>query len=450
MVHLQHIASTFASIVGKTNATDLVTRVARAAQPLDYQTILDSIGDDVQCVLIGEASHGTHDFYHHRAEITKLLMQEKGFNMVGIEADFPDTHRVNQFVTNNKTKDKNATQALGDYARFPTFMWRNTIFQGFVDWLRKFNDAKTSNDEKSEIFGMDVYSLESSRDAVLAFLDKYDPELPGVAVMAREAYSIVRKYGNSRSAERVLKALETYLAKFPHFEELFTAVQNARCVKGCSDYYAENCSWNTRDGFMFETVKQQMMRREQAHGDIPKVVIWAHNSHLGNSLYTGMNHDGEINVGRLLKEHFGPERAMCIGFTTFDGSVTASHEWDEPCDFKLVNQGIANSTEELFHKAALVDPARFEKNNLLMVFRSTGSKDAQADDELVKDLGTRSLEQRFIGVIYRPKTEKRSHYQDVRVAKQFDMVIHVDRSSALVPLDIPSQWASSKKLLRKI
>ncbi len=454
MVHLQHIASTFASIAGKTKIVpDLVTRVARSAQPLNYRTILDSIGDDIQCVMIGEASHGTHDFYHHRAEITKMLMQEKGFNLVGIEADFPDTHRVNQYVLDNRSKDTTAKQALSDYTRFPTFMWRNTVFQGFVDWLRKHNDALGVTEDKTQIFGMDVYSLEDSRDAVLAFLDKYDPELPGVGKVVREAYANVRKYGNTKAATRALKELKTHQEKYPHFDELFTAVQNARCVKGCSDYYATNCSWNTRDNHMFETVKQMMMRKQLIHGRIPKVVVWAHNSHLGNSLYTGMNDDGEINVGRLLKEHYGPERAMCIGFTTNTGSVTASDEWDAPGEFKLVNQGHSNSVEELFHKAATQDPSRFEDDNLLMVFRSTGDQSTQAEQDLVDELGSKKLEQRFIGVIYvnhSPYAEKRSHYQDVRVSKQFDMVIHVDKSSALVPLDISQEWASSKRLLKGV
>jgi len=190
-----------------------------------------------------------------------------------------------------------------------------------------------------------------------------------------------------------------------------------------------------------------MDRKQQVHEQVPKVVVWAHNSHLGNSLYTGMNDEGELNVGRLLKEHYGLDKSMCIGFTTYDGSVTASNEWDSPCEFKLVNQGIDGSVEQLFHRAAIQEPNQFENNNFVVVFRSTGSSDVQAEEELVDELSSKKFEERFIGVIYRPKTERRSHYQHVKVAKQFDVVIHVDKSKALRPLDIPEQWSHSEQLL---
>jgi erythromycin esterase-like protein len=451
MVHLQRLASTFSSIAGRSKGlTDVVSRVASSAKPLNYRTILDSVGDDVDVVMLGEASHGTHEFYHHRAEITKLLILEKGFNLVGLEADYPDTHKVNHFVLNSRhSKDKTSKQALNAFdSRFPLWMWRNNVMVDFVDWLRKHNDSRNEGSDKTELYGLDVYSLEASRDAVLSFLDKYDPELPGLAAMAQEAYAgSSKRRGNAKDADRVLKELEKYHVKFPVFEELFVAIQNARCVKGAMDYYNNGCSWNTRDNHMFETVKQVMNRSGDVNNQRAKTVIWAHNSHLGNSLHTEMHNQGEINVGRLIKEHWGPERSMNIGFTTYDGSVTATHEWGSPCDFKLVNSGLSGSVEELFHNSLAVSPNNFPGNQFFLVFRSTGSKHTQADDSLVQELGTQKYEERAIGVIYRPKTERRSHYFDVKIAKQFDAVIHIDRTSALRPLDIPEQWSCSESIL---
>jgi erythromycin esterase-like protein len=296
---------------------------------------------------------------------------------------------------------------------------------------------------------MDVYSLESSRDAVLSFLDKYDPEMPGLAEKAQEAYSgASKRYANVGQADRVLKELEKYLAKNPYFEELFVAVQNARCVKGAAEYYSSYNSWNSRDTFMFDTVKKVMERRTFVNDQRAKVVIWAHNSHLGNCKYTDMHDQGEINVGQLLKEHFGPQRAMNIGFTTYDGSVTATDEWGYPCSFKKVNPGMKDSIEELFHKAVQHMPEKFEDGQFLLTFRSTGSATDVAESSLVEDLGSQKYEERAIGVIYRPKTERRSHYFGTRIAKQFDMVIHVDRTKALRPLDIPDQWAQGEKLYK--
>jgi erythromycin esterase-like protein len=296
---------------------------------------------------------------------------------------------------------------------------------------------------------MDVYSLENSRNAVLAFLDKYDPEFPGLAEKVHEAYAgTSKRYANVGQADRVLKELEKYLAKYPHFEELFDAVQNARCVKGAAEYYTSYNSWNTRDTFMFETVKKVMERRSFVHGQRVKTVIWAHNSHLGNSRYTDMHDQGEINVGQLLKTHFGPQRAMNIGFTTYDGSVTATNEWGNPCSFKKVNPGMKGSVEELFHKAVQRSPEKFEDGQFLLMFRSTGLETNVAESSLIDDLGNQKYEERAIGVIYRPSTERRSHYFGTRIAKQFDMVIHVDRTSALRPLDIPDQWSQGEKLYK--
>lgn len=423
---------------------DIAERIAQSATPLDYKKIIDSISDDVDVVMIGEASHGTHEFYHHRAEISKLLILEKGFNIIGLEADFPDTERVNQYVINSKlNKSKNAAQSLGEYGRFPKWMWRNTVMVNFVEWLRLQN---TSSAEKCEIFGMDVYSLESSRDAVLAFLDKYDPELPGLLEIAEDAYlRTSKRKANPARADRVIKALERYLEKFPHFDELFTAVQNAKCVKGAAEYYTAENSWNHRDTFMFQTVKRVMDRRTKVKGERAKTIIWAHNSHVGDSRHTHKQNRGEITVGYLIREHWGLNKTVNIGFTTNNGFVTASDEWDSPCTYKKVNNGMNGSIEELLHKAVHLTPGQFMNGELMVMFRSTASIKNLANPSVTEDLGKHFYLERAIGVIYRPQTERWSHYFECRIAKQFDIVIHIDKTSALHPLDIPEEWSHNKR-----
>jgi len=243
----------------------------------------------------------------------------------------------------------------------------------------------------------------------------------------------------------VIKALEKYLAKFPHFEELFVALQNARCVKGAAEYYTADNTWNYRDTFMFETIKRVMNRRTTVQGERAKTIIWAHNSHLGDSRYTHKQSRGELTVGRLIREHWGLARTTNIGFTTNDGYVTAADEWGLPCTYKKVNQGMNGSIEEIFHKATLLSPDRFANGQFMITFRATGSNNSLAEASVIEDLGKHAYLERAIGVIYRPDTERRSHYFECKIAKQFDIVIHLDRTNALQPLDIPHEWAENKR-----
>jgi len=399
----------------------------------------------VDVVMIGEASHGTQEFYHHRAEISKILIQEKGFNFIGLESDFPDTFKVNQYVTNAKNNtSKNASESLSEFSRFPMWMWRNVVMVQFIEWLRNHNGA--SKGDMCEIFGMDVYSLENSRDAVLRFLEKYDPELPGLLEIAEDAYlGSSKRRANIKRAHQVVKELDKYLAKFPHFEELFVALQNARCVKGAAEYYVADNTWNYRDTFMFETIKRIMTRKNQVHNQRPKTIIWAHNSHLGDSRYTHKQTRGELTVGRLIREHWGMDKTVNIGFTTNDGYVTASDDWGLPCKYKKVNPGMKGSIEEVFHQAAVSSPDRFFNGNFMITFRSTSSKQNLAEASVIEDLGKHAYLERAIGVIYRPDTERRSHYFECKIAKQFDIVIHIDRTNALQPLDITSEWSENKR-----
>jgi erythromycin esterase-like protein len=387
--------------------------------------------------MIGEASHGTHEFYHHRAEISKLLIKEKGFNCIGLEADWPDTYIVNEYVLNSPNNtSKNATDSLRGYTRFPLWMWRNTVMVQFIEWLRQFNFYSTN---KCELFGMDLYSLEQSRDAVLAFLDKYDLKMPGLLEIAEKAYkNSSRRRANSKKADDVIKALEQYLIKYPHFDELFAALQNARCVKGAAEYYTASNTWNYRDIFMVETLKRVMERKSQRCR--VKTIIWAHNSHVGDSRYTHKQSRGELTIGKLIRDHWGLERTVSIGFTTYNGFVTAADEWDLPCKYKKVNDGMSGSIEEVFHKVS----ENIMNVGFMIIFRSKTSENYLAEKSVIEDLSKRAYLERAKSVIYRPNTERRSHYFDCKIAKQFDIVIHIDNTNALQPLDIPQEWSQNK------
>jgi len=404
-----------------------VETIVPSARELDYAQIVDAVSNDVRIVMIGEASHGTEDFYRHRAEISKRLIEQKGFSIVALESDFPDTYRIDRFVKGN-SKDASAEEALSDFSRYPLWMWRNTVMTEFVDWLRWRNSRTPQS--MTGIFGLDIYSFEPSKRAVLDFIARNYPHLLD---KCRDAYNI-GEYASSgvRYAEVVLKELEQLATEGPITEELFVALQNARVVKS-SAKYNRNSSWNVRDTAMMETLEQIIHR----YGG--KVIIWAHNSHLGDASKTAMTDVGEINLGQLVREKYG-RSCMNIGFTTYTGTVTASTQWDEPAELKKVNKGMTGSVELLFHEVA----SQIRTNEFVLYFRNSTSNVASKE---TISLLSKPLEERAIGVMYLPRTERYSHYFKAKIAQQFDVVIHVDESHALRPLDIPTEWRRAERAL---
>jgi erythromycin esterase-like protein len=426
----------------------MLSIITEAAQPLtwsdgDYDGLLQEIGD-VRLVLIGEASHGTHDFYRERAHITRRLIVEKGFNAVAIEGDWPDAHRVHRYVRGTGN-DKNALEALADFRRFPAWMWRNMDVLAFVEWLREHNLKIPRREDRAGFYGLDLYSLYASMRAVLEFLDKVDPE---GARRARQryacfeqfrentqAYGYAATFGLSKSCEdEVIEQLielrrrAADLAQRDGHEEpddFFFAEQNARLVLNAERYYRAMFggrveSWNLRDGHMAETLELILEHRPNA-----KVAVWAHNSHLGDARATQMGEDGEINLGQIVRERHGA-RTFLIGLTTYSGEVTAASDWDGPAERKRVRPALPNSYEALFHDMRL-------SNFLLPLHRR----------EVAQALRSPRLE-RAIGVIYLPETERISHYFDCRLSEQFDAVIHIDRSTALIPLERTSEWEAGE------
>lgn len=404
--------------------------------------VLTLVGD-ADFVLIGEASHGTHEFYKCRAEITKRLIEEKDFSAVAAEADFPDAYRVNRYVR-GEGKDETALASLSDFQRYPLWMWRNADMLDFVGWLRAHNGRRPAV-SRVGFYGIDLYSLHASMQAVLVYLEKTDPE---AASRARYRYSCFEDFGEdaqsygyaasfnlSRSCEdQVVRELVDlrrragdYMNRdgFVARDEYFFAEQNARLVKNAEEYYREMfrgrvSSWNLRDRHMTETLTALSAHLETQNRP-PKIVVWAHNSHLGDARATDMARRGEWNVGQLVRERFQGKTAS-IGFTTYGGTVTATSNWDQPAELKRVNEGTSGSFEHLFHQTGVTD--------FFLDLR---------DPEIASSMSSPMLE-RAIGVIYRPDTELISHYFYAHLPEQFDGIIHFDQTRAVEPVDKVASW----------
>lgn len=413
--------------------------------PDDYDSLIQMVGD-ARFVLLGEASHGTHEFYRERALITKRLIYQKGFNAVAAEADWPDAYRINRYVR-GEGSDVDSVDSLAGFRRFPQWMWRNADVLDFVGWLREHNDEQPFPGRKAGFYGLDLYSLHASIEAVLAYLDKVDPE---GAKRARHHYSCFEHFGKevqtygyaaglglARTCEdavvQELIALRRremeYLQRDGQVaaDAYFCAQQNALVVRNAEEYYRnmfrrEVSSWNLRDSHMLEVLVSLGEHLGKEQGAPAKIVVWAHNSHLGDARATEMGERGELNLGQLVRERFGKE-AVSIGFTTYTGTVTAASNWDEAAERKQVRPGHRASYEALFHEA---DTPRFFLN-------------LRDNSQLAAELRNEHLE-RAIGVIYRPETELQSHYFHARLPDQFDGIIHFDHTRAVEPLERSTEW----------
>jgi len=433
--------------------TRLADVVRNAAHPLtgsdeDYAPLFSLIGN-ARFVLIGDASHGTHEFYRERARITKLLIQQKGFNAVAVEADWPDAYRINRYVR-GMGDGATAIESLEGFKRFPTWMWRNADVLDFIGWLREHDESLPANAPKIGFYGLDLYSMYSSVQAVLAYLDKVDPE---AAKRARYRYSCFEQFGEEPQAygyaasfdmsascekEVVNQLVEMQRAAGDYAQrdgklaedEQFFAEQNARLVKNAEEYYRSMftgriSSWNLRDRHMVETLNALVDHLDKQTGQA-KIVVWEHNSHLGDARATEMGDAGELNVGQLVRERYGRD-AVLTGFSTYAGTVTAASDWDMPAERKRVRPALKGSYEELFHDTGL--------ERFLLTLRG--------DVQSVEALRTPRL-QRAIGVIYRPETERLSHYFHARLPDQFDAVIHIDETRAVEPLERTAQWQTGE------
>jgi erythromycin esterase-like protein len=429
--------------MAKDNVDSIARDLRELAQPItgaagDYDGFLDFIGP-ARFVLLGEASHGTHEFYRERALITHRLIRDRGFRAIAVEADWPDAYRVHRYVRGQGGANGTA-DALAGFRRFPSWMWRNEDVLEFVEWLHRFNNGLESSEGKAGFYGLDVYSLYSSMQEVLRYLDKNDPE---AARRARYRYSCFEHYGEdtqaygyaasfgfSESCEREVvqqlmdmqKRAEALARRdgMAAEDEMFFAEQNARVVKNAEQYYRSMFqgrvwSWNLRDSHMMETLEAVLRHLDRAGGST-RCVLWAHNSHLGDARATEMGRMGEHNVGQLVRQRFGRE-AVLIGFSTYTGTVTAASDWDGPAERKRVSPGLPGSYEDLFHRVGL--PQFW----------------LDLKQPRVRELLSEPRLERAIGVVYRPQTERLSHYFEATQPDQFDAVLHFDRTRAVEPLE---------------
>ena len=410
----------------------------------DHDELLKMIGD-ASVVLLGESSHGTHEFYRQRASITRRLIEEKGFNAIAAEADWPDAYRVNRYVR-GESDDLESVDALAGFERFPSWMWRNADVLDFIGWLKDHNENVYAVENQVGFYGLDLYSLHKSMHEVIHYLEHTDAK---EAAKAKTLYGCLDRFGRDPQnygllagsgvkdtcrAEVIqqlvdLRAKEIeYLSKNGRTaaDEYFFAEQNARLVRNAESYYrkifrSDAASWNLRDEHMMEMLVELIAHLQSANGSA-KVVVWAHNSHIGDARATEMSSRGELNLGQLAREVFH-DQCRLIGFTTYTGSVTAADGWHLPAERKQVLPGLDGSVEKLFHQVGVAD------------FLLDLTKHNSAVDALQQPL----LE-RAIGVVYQPDSERQSHYFETRLANQFDAVLHYDITRAVEPLARDDDW----------
>jgi erythromycin esterase-like protein len=409
----------------------------------EFDSLLDLIGD-ARLVLIGEATHGTHEFYRLRSEITKRLIREKKFLAVAVEADWPDAYRVNRYVRGLKG-DFDAVESMADFKRFPAWMWRNADVLDFIGWLRTHNVGFSDPNARVGFYGLDLYSLHASMNAVIRYLEKKDPD---AALRAKFRYSCFDHFGTDpknygyavQSGLADLcgdEAIKTLLDVHRHVwngvarnedetENGFLSLEhNTSIVKNAEAYYrgmfgGSMDAWNQRDQHMAETL-EALMSHLEARRQSPKIVVWAHNSHVGDARATSMRDAFQINLGQIAREKRGVGTFL-LGFTTYHGTVTAASDWGGDAERKTVRQAMDGSYEKLFHHVRL---PRF-----LLPLRGNAALAESFQDYW----------ERAIGVIYLPRTEFYSHYLKARLADQFDAVIHVDETRAVEPLERTQSW----------
>jgi erythromycin esterase-like protein len=410
----------------------------RAAVPLDpdddvqFGKAFDGFGD-ARVVLLGEASHGTSEFYQARAAITRWLIEQRGFDFVAVEADWPDASMLDRYVRHRGAPE----QPFRAFQRFPTWMWRNQEVDAFTQWLADHNRFRP-HEERAGFHGLDLYNLSASMRAVIDYLEARDPE---IAKVARERYGCLTpwshepaRYGRAALARgyamceagavaMLRDVLASDLSRSAGDGEAFLdAAMNAHLVQNAEAYYrvmyyGSEASWNLRDTHMFETLEGLLAH----YGPDSKAVVWAHNSHIGDARATDMGKArGELNLGQLCRQRFG-DQARLIGFGTHSGTVACASDWDEPMEIKQVRPSRADSYEILAHEAA---------RPLSLIDLRKG-----VHDELRARLMAPRLE-RFIGVIYRPETELWSHYVECRLPDQFDAYVWFDETKAVTPLSL--------------
>ena len=424
----------------------LAESLRRRAQPLrdpaDLDPLLERIGDS-RYVLLGEATHGTADYYTWRAELSKRLIREKGFSFIAVEGDWPDCYRVNRYVKGYPDSGSNAREALHAFERWPTWMWANDEIVELTEWLRRYNEQRRlADDRKVGFYGLDVYSLWDSMRAVVEYLDRIDPEL---AAGAKRAYRCFEPYGEDEQeyaratylvptscedeAVTVLRALRGRAPEYKQDgrEAYFNAEQNALVAKNAELYYRTmvrggSQSWNVRDHHMVDTLDRLMAHHRQVNPDA-KAIVWEHNTHIGDARFTNMANAGMVNVGQLVRQAHDDEGVVLVGFGSHHGTVIAGEEWGAPMERMRMPDARDGSWEDVMHDTVAA------KSSALLVFDD-------ADDGGVPGLDE-PIDHRAIGVVYDPRHERWGNYVPTIMPRRYDAFLFIDETRALSPLHLP-------------
>jgi erythromycin esterase-like protein len=438
--------------------------------PDDYDRLLAAVGD-ASVVLIGEASHGTHEFYRERARITRRLIDELGFHAVAIEGDWPDAARVDRYVRGGG-RDRTAAAALGGFRRFPSWMWRNTVVADFVSWLRARNSAERSPERRCGFYGLDLYSMRTSMDAVVEYLAERDPAAAAVARLRYSCFDQVglanpdeagQQYGYAVRSGALDPCEDEVVAQLLDLREsraalvrgggstgglvrgdeaaaeeadaFFDAERNARLVHDAERYYramyhGRASSWNLRDTHMMETLAELRLHlSSRVHR--PRIVVWAHNSHVGDARATELGRptaptgQRQHTLGQLARQRW-PGETFLLGLTTSGGTVTAAADWGGPMTRMPVLPARPGSIEHVLGRWEV--PAFYCFTGELALGPDGTARVGEV------------LLQRAIGVIYRPQTERASHWFGAAPHDEFDAVLHIDTTTALEPLDRTARW----------
>ena len=424
---------------GAEDTAALVDGIRAHAHPLegpeDLDPLMERIGD-ARYVLLGEASHGTAEYYTWRTRISQRLIQEKGFSFIGVEGDWPHCYRVNRYVKGAPDAGRSAYDVLHAFDRWPTWMWANREIVELAEWLRQHNDG-LAPDRRAGFYGLDVYSLWDSMEAVIKYLERVDPE---AAHAARQAYSCFDPYGEDvqeyaratlyipdACADEAIAMLTELYQKAPEYQEegreaFFNAEQNALVAKNAERYYRTmvrggSYSWNVRDTHMVETLERLM----QFHGPQAKAIVWEHNTHIGDARATDMARAGMVNVGQLVREQHSDEDVVLVGFGSHRGSVIAANAWGAPMERMPVPPAREGSYEDLMHQAGQAGAPRDQ----LLLLRDV------AEDALWHE----PRGHRAIGVVYHPQSE-RGNYVPTVLPRRYDAFLYIDETAALHPLHL--------------
>ena len=414
-----------------TSLSDYKRKTYALNRSQDLDPLMERIGN-VHCVLLGEASHGTHEYYTWRTSITKRLIQEKGFNFIAVEGDWPDCYKLNHYIKGYADQDKTAYELLHSFDRWPTWMWVNWEIASLIDWLKDYNKELPAN-KRIGFYGLDVYSLWESMEALVNYLQQHDPK---AAELARQAircfepyeenvheYSRATMFMDSSCRDAVVSLLTEIRKKVPVYdhdpEAALNTEQNAHIAVNAEEYYSNmvgfnDNTWNLRDTHMMET----LTRIFNFYGDGAKGIVWEHNTHIGDARFTDMKRHEMINVGQLVREQLGEEDSVLVGFGSYQGSVIAGKRWEVPMQVMPVPQAREGTVEALLHDES--------PENKLLIF----------EPETLEKRDGPTLGHRAIGVVYHPEQERHSNYVPTVLNARYDAFIYIDETEALHPLHL--------------